>query len=337
MQKLRTFFHVLVNSIAQPPYYQKLLNTKAWFSWQYFLFLNFLLSFIALIYVIPGVSQFQVEPVANDIASIVPEGVVISGDTSGIHINQERPYSIPFPTFLLDDVPAENLENVTINDVPYDQAADFNLVTFETDENITNVQDFYDAEALAVITESTIYLLDDAETGEVRVYAMPSFEESFSFSRADAQWLAQTIISHPFFAQKWYIPLLGLGAVLLTLPFSIWLRTIAIAVYTLFVWVIVAFFMKTKKLSYGKLFQVGLHSFTLPLLVKILVDYFQWFDFSGLWFLLAYLIWTLFLVSTIKTDGASKVTTPVRTSTARPTTKKKSPVSVTKTKKQTKK
>lgn len=325
MKKLLTFGHVFVNSLISPQYYQKLVHTKAWFSWQYFLFLNFLLSFVVLVHVLPALVAFEVKPIADELVEVFPAGLVVSGDTTGLHINQELPYSVPLPDSLQD---MSDSQDPSVESDPYNQEVEFNLITFSTDELIQNVQDFYATNSLIVVTDTTIYALKDADSGEVRLYEMPAFEEAFSVSRQDLENFAGRVISHPFFASKWYVPLIGLAAVVLTLPLSIWLRTLAVAVYSAFVWVIVAFFMKSKKLSYGKLFQLGLHSLTLPLLIKIVVDYFMWFDFSGFWFMLAYLVWTCFLVSQITTDEVTHqvVAAPKKkvSSSSKPKTKKAS-------------
>lgn len=307
MHKFSTFAHVFINSLFNPQYYTKLAQVKAWFSWQYFLFLNFLLSFVVLAYVLPAVTQFQIGPVADQVVETFPEGVVISGDTTGLHINQELPYSIPFPEFMNEALNEEVPEgmNAEINGVPYEEAVEFNLITFSTDEAVQSVQDFYDSKSIIVVTDTTIYALDDAETGEVRIYAMPAFEEAFSVSQSDLKYWADKVVNHSFFVQKWYVPLLGFLSVLVLLPLSIWLRTIAIAFYTLFIWLIVTLFMKSKKFGYTRLFQIGLHSLTLPLLIKIVVDYFMLFDFSGFWFMLAYVIWTTFLISRIEEQTTS--------------------------------
>lgn len=280
MQQLTTFLHVFINSISQPKYYQKVLAVKSWFSWKYFLLLNALLSLVTLVYLLPALLQFQPSMVADEAVSVFPAELVVYGDEEGLSINQERPYSVPFPEFLTDET-----------------SVGINLVTFSTDEEVASVQDFYNSQSLAVVTETTIYMLDDTETGEVRVYAMPTFTEPFEVSQADVESVAQKIIQHPFFAQKWYVPLVSIIALVLVFTFSLIGRIIALVIFSAVAWVITAVFMKAKKLSYGQLFQIGLHSLTLPLLVKIIIDYFMWFDFSGIIFMIAYLVWTLFIVS----------------------------------------
>lgn len=294
MQQLSTFLHVFVSSISQPKYYQKVLAVKSWFSWKYFLFLNAVLSLLTLVYVLPPLTQFQPSVVADEAVSVFPAELVVYGNEEGLSINQERPYSVPFPEFLTDET-----------------SVGFNLVTFSTDEAVATVQDFYESQSLAVVTETTIYMLDDTDTGEVRVYAMPTFTEHFEVSQADVQTVAQQIVEHPFFAQKWYVPIVSVAALILVFIFSLIGRVVALVIFSAVAWVVIAVFMKSKKLSYGQLFQIGLHSLTLPLLVKILVDHFMWFDFSGFIFMAAYLVWTLFIVSQLHESRAAGVSTQV--------------------------
>jgi hypothetical protein len=335
MQQLNTFFRTLINSLSNPKYYADVLKVKAWFSWKYFLFWNVLASLVVLMYVLPPVIAFKPSEATHEIVTVYPEELEIYGSERGITINQERPYRIPFPKKWMYGVSEADKENININDVPLDEAESLALVTFDTDANIQNIQDFYESESLAVLTESTIYMLDDADTGEVRVYEIPAFEEEFSFGFSKLKGFENKVLNHPFVSQKWYIPLLGLFLVLVMIPVTIWLRIVTIAIYSVLVWITAGFVIKKTKIEYGKAFQVGLHTLTLPVLIKIIVDLVNTYSsttiqFGGIWFFLVYFVWTMYVLYqaaattkvATKKAVAKKATTSTKTKTKAKTTKK---------------
>lgn len=301
MQQLKTFFRTLVNSLSNPSYYADVLKVKAWFSWKYFLFWNVLLSLLILVYVLPPVMSFKPQEVSEQIVAAYPAELEIYGGENGIEINQERPYSIPFPAEWTEEIPEDAKADIDVNDIPLDEAEDFSIVTFDTDANIQNIQDFYEARSIAVLTESTVYMLDDADTGEVRVYEMPAFEEEFTFGLSDIKNFERKVLEHPFVAQKWYVSLIGLFMVLVMIPLTIWLRIVTIAIYSVLVWITAGFVIKKTKIEYGKAFQVGLHTLTLPVLIKVVIDLVNSYsatrlEFGGIWFFLVYFVWTMFVL-----------------------------------------
>lgn len=72
-------------------------------------------------------------------------------------------------------------------------------------------------------------------------------------------------------------------------------------------------FMKDKGVSFGKMFQLSLHTMTPIVVIAFVLDYARYTFFNGWVYLLAFVVWTLVFVSQLKPSGvnaAPVVTTP---------------------------
>jgi hypothetical protein len=333
MQKLKTFFNSLFNSLTNPSYYQDIIKAPASFSWKYFLFLNFLMSFLIIGMVLIPASLFNLTEAIDRGFDLYPEELVITADETGLSVNQELPYSIPFPAELFDDVPEHARDNMEVNDLPLEEIEDLSLITFDSDEYVTDIQDFYASESFMVVTESTIYFLKDVDTGEVHLYPMPEFEEPFEVSSLKVQELRDKIVSHPFVSKKMYLLVIAVVVIILFFPIMTLARVLTAAFYSVAAWLVAKFVFKKLKLSYSKVVQVSFHSLTLVILAATVGEATELFSLAGWNYFWVYLLWTGFIFFTInKPANTLSQSTSVK---AKSTKKSASNKSASKAKKKT--
>lgn len=308
MNKIKTFFRTLVQSVANPQYYNDVLKAPTSFSWKYFFVLNLLLSLLVLVNVLPPVYNFDHQEVITQVADIYPEELEMTFSPQGLEINQELPYVVPFPEEEFNQLFGEEdqyAQDATFNGSELDEVEEFNLVTFVADEDFGGLSDFYAMNSLIVLTETSAYIYDDVETSEVRAYDLTQFEETFTFNEAILNNFVDQVLNHPFFSQRWYVPLIAFATVFLFLPMTVVIRVLTVALYSVAVWFASKLFFKSRKLSYGDTFQMGLHLLTLPMLLKYGVDLTQFTtQFTGFWFFLAYFGWAMLVLNLMSTSTA---------------------------------
>jgi hypothetical protein len=290
MRILKTFFHSFTNSLYNPEYYQRLRKTDFSFSVKYSLFLNFLISLVMMAMVMVPVSQFDVSGAIIKGFAAYPAELEIYGDEDGISINQDLPYSIPFPVEVFDDLGENDLE-------------EFNFVTFDSDQNITGLDDFYKSDSIILVTETTLYAYEDGDSfergksGQVRVQPVTGIEKPFAFNVVMLNEFRDKIVSHPLFAQKLYLPIVAVGMMAVIFPIAFVFRFLTVAFYSVFAWIMSRMLFSSKNLTFNNLVQFGLHAITPLMLVAYLTSYTSNFDFSGWSYFVVYLVWMGFIMS----------------------------------------
>jgi hypothetical protein len=324
MQKIKTFFRSFWLSCTSPTYYAEILRTKFSFSLKYLLVFQFAITLVVGLFVLIPVSQFNLTGFLNNVKTIYPNDLEVSVNDGKLAINQPLPYRVPLPA-MMDDQMGPTRWSRSDGDIKY-------LLVFESDENIKGAADVYAQDALAVVTESTIYTRESEREG-MRVNPIPN-EESFTVNRGMVDQAFNAITSSPFVQNKLYVPLLALFIMLIVLPVMIVASLIMVAVYGFFVWLMARFLknwmMAGDLLSYTKAVQVSIHSLTLVNVVHFLL---RWIGegrlLDGGKFLLAFLAWTGFvLYQSMHQKGQPvkrvKTTVPARTRVAAKAPAKKS-------------
>jgi hypothetical protein len=302
MNKFVTFFRTLVKSSSDPTYGTQIVRASSWFSWKYFLVFTLLTAIVTAAKILVPVSLFDTRGAIESVADVYPAELQITGDKTGLHINQPLPYSISWPQDLLQE--EEVREELVAEDIP------MNIVTFTSDELVEGASDIKSYDSMAVITESTIYFREDMDTGELRVYEVPAFDETFTIDRSVVNNLVTTLAENPVIKQRLYIPLIGLVILLFLYPLMLAGRVLTVAIYSLVVFVLVKLFMKAKSLTYGKTFQLGLHTITPVVIAAYVFEALGYVFFHGFLYFVAFAAWTLFMISRLGTSASVPAAPP---------------------------
>ncbi|MBU4210732.1 DUF1189 family protein [Patescibacteria group bacterium] len=144
LSKLKTFFRSFYKSCTDPKYYQDVTKAKTSFSWKYFHFLNFLSALIITIPIIFFFPKFNPEKLTTQIFQFYPQDLSINIQNGQLSINQTLPYSIKYQHQ--------------------------NIITFEDDQYIKSINDVPDYNSPFLVTQSTIYALQDPQTNKIQTY-----------------------------------------------------------------------------------------------------------------------------------------------------------------------
>lgn len=318
MQAVKTFFRTLIKSTISPEYYNDVVKAPASFSWKFFLVFSFLGSLVLGLVVAIPLALINVSSLVTDAADVYPADLEVRGDEQGISINQPLPYSISWPVSwqerLDEDLREEYREEVAEEQMPR------NIITFISEEQATaGARVVEDYDSFAVITPNTVYVREDDGTYQVRAYPIPEFTEPFVFDRAELDGWVAKIANNPFVSQRWYAPAIGLFVMLVSYPFLLIWRILTLALYSLIVWVITRITMSDKQLSFSKVFQIGMHSMTLITLAAIVINLVTVFTLGGLFYVVAFLIWTIYLIAQLRPTAVAQAqaqVTPFVTSVA---------------------
>lgn len=311
MSKLSLFFRTLIKSSIDPSYYKELLEVKARFTWRYFLFFNLLAAFVVSIVIMIPVALFDLRGAVTTVSEVYPQDLEMTLSQGELSINQELPYVVPVPDFLseVDGVSDEFAQGF------YSEFPDY-IVTFTTNDEFAGVQAFEEYDSFAVLTETTAYYYDDNDTVQITAvnYDEAEFDGTYTLTSETIRSLTDEFLNLPFLKNKWYVGMIGVATFVFLLPAMMLLRLFTILVYTVTVYVIARIGIKSaSKVSYGKLYQLGMHSVTPVILVSWVVGLATPFQLSGWLYFFAYMGWTLFVLTKATADLAvvsSEVDTP---------------------------
>lgn len=269
MQKIRTFFYSFYKSCTSPAYYADILKAPMSFSWKYFFLFNLLSSLILIVPVSIAVFTFNPQEIATNLINNYPQDLILNLKSGKLSVNQPLPYSVS------------------------------DLVTFIADKDIQKPSQVLGYKTAAVVTESTIYILKNQNSSEVRFYPIPDTTPDFTLNKNIIESFATTVFELPFFKYKLYLPAFIVLVVLVIYPSLISYRLLTLSLYSLIVFLLSKFIISKLKLSFSKTFQVGIHSLT-PVLIVAFLSSFTPVPISGFFFLLVFLAWTFLCLFSIK-------------------------------------
>lgn len=297
MNKLRTFFSSLIKSSTQPTYGNDIIWAKGSFSFKYFVFFTFLTAAVTTgVFAVP-LSAISLERIATELSWLYPSDLVVTVDPqTGLTINQPLPYTIYMPADGEEDAPTEFVPAVTFAsesaDLTFDKIASFG--------------------SALVITDQNIYARRD-DSNRFEVTPLPDVEERFTFDQTVLNdWLG-AFLGHPFIANKLYVPILVVILFGLIFFFMLLTRGVTALFYALIAWIIAFIVMNGKKVSYGKMVQLSVHTLTPVIILAYIFDFAGYTFFQGWVYFFAYLIWTLVMVSQLRprVNVAPVVATPL--------------------------
>jgi len=282
MNKIKTFFRTLALSAVSPRYYADVLIAKFSFSLKYFLGFQLLSALVVTALIIIPVSQFDLNGSLTTARSWYPQDLVVTFDQGHLSINKPLPYVIAFPNV-----------SASSRSARADQVKNF--IVFDSDKQINGVTDVMADKALIVLTETTAYV--DENQGNLRTYSLSQVKGHFVLGPQQVDNFFTQIKTHPFIAQKLYVPALAAVLLGIMLPFMMLFSLIGAAVYGFFVWIMSRLLsgplLAGQLLSYKKAVQVTFHSLTLVTLLQTgLMIIGQEHYLQGFWYLGALLLWT---------------------------------------------
>jgi len=289
MSKLFTFFTSFVKSLIDPTYYADILHAKFSFSIKYFFLLTVILSLVTAVKVAIPLSLFNLDASLTRIVKIYPADLVVKINNSRLSINKPFPYFISMP-----------LEWKS-------EGAPANIVAFDTDKNVTGVRSFYDYNTIALVTETSVYTVQERSGSGVKAYAIPKDLDNVTLIQPTLLEWKNTFMNVPLIKSKGYIPLISVGLFFLMVPFSFVFRLITAFFYALIVYFIASIFkakiLNNATVSLIKIWQVSLHSLTLPIVLTAVFGFTPFVQIAGPAYFLIYVVFTLYVL-----HQATKVT-----------------------------
>lgn len=247
MIKLTTFYQTFYKSIFSFAYYREVVKAKFSFSLKYFLFLSFLIGMISTVvvstFILPPLNRFAAR-IQNRAAAVFPADLVITIKDGQLSTNVSEPLHFPIPFELFTDTPPA----ITDQEQRY-------LITIDTK---AHVEDAAKSQSIIFITKDTLVVNDDP----VKLYPLKDGQD-MTVDKMTIESILSKIT--PFIR---IVPILIV--VLLTGLFMILIPLGELLQLTLLS-LILLFFSKFMQLpfSYQKIYQIALHSFTLPLCVQV--------------------------------------------------------------------
>lgn len=250
LKKLSTYNYVFWKSISSFKYYQDVVKTKFSFSFKYFwtfsLFLGLIISIPLNFTVIPAVNQF-VNRAQTRLPNLYPQDLVITIKDGQVSTNVAEPLRFPIPYELFTDTPP----------AISDQKQQY-LITIDTNAQVEN---YKSSQSLIFITRDNLVITEDLD-GSYRLFPISDIDD-ITIDKPQIDSLVNLLL--PWFK---YLPwLLGIIIFLVFIIFLPLLRLISLVFLSLIL--LVGANLLKLNLNYKKIYQIGLHSLTLPTLIQV--------------------------------------------------------------------
>ncbi len=285
MQKLKIFIRAFQRSVTDFTYYRELLNYDFWFSIKYIFALSFLTIFLQTVifalqvaFLLPQLPS-GVDYLEKRMLESYPDDLVVKIKDGILTTNQENPYHIDVPEIR--------------------ELGDFrHFITINTEASIS---DFEKAGSFMLVTDQAIVLPDDPTGQQLSSYQVMSLKDVPKDVVIDQEtyrlWIAGL---NPVFDLIPKIAPFVLLAGILIVPlfgmlYSAGSNLLLLLLLNVVVWMVsMAFGLK---LGYWKLYQLGIHGLTIPML---LVMFFTSVSANmPLLFTSAFLFWMVLVLSNL--------------------------------------
>lgn len=302
MNKITSFFTTLFKSCTNPAYYSHILTAPLSFAMKYTALLYFFITLVVLSPVFQALFVFDLAPAIRSVAQYYPPDLELTVTNGQFFINKPLPYVIP--------VPAEWKMDQDLQKQATTPAA---LVVFESDANIQGIDAVRSLNAFAVVTESTAYLVNDSDTGEIRAYPIPRTEGTLRLSRSVIDSILVKVTEMPIIKSRLYAPIVSLVLLIIVYPFMFAGSLIAMLFFTVVAYILASIFFKQKNMTFGALYKIGLLAQTPLVLINTGTERFAGYTLiPGLLYLVVFTGWMMFLVSTIRTSAFGKTKPTVK-------------------------
>lgn len=289
MQKLSTFHRTFWKSLTSLTYYQDVVNANFGFSFKYFwifsLSLGLMLTLSILLTTLPVLTKFN-QQFLTRAGALYPQDLVITIKNGQMSTNVTEPLHIPFPFELITQTPPAISDQKQLY-----------LITFDT---YAKADDYKNSQSLILVTREDMVVSD--QTG-YRAFPLKDLGE-VSLDKKAYSLILEKLMP----ALKLLVPLFIVTIIVVfifIIPIS---RLFSLIFLTLLL--LPATKLMHLPISYKKLYQLGLHSLTLPSLIQILTLSFGLFIPIPFFTSILYLLYMLVILAHLKEKSALTVTPP---------------------------
>ncbi|QQS43559.1 DUF1189 family protein [Candidatus Roizmanbacteria bacterium] len=283
MQKFKTFIQSFQRSVTDFSYYRELLKYDFWFSIKYIFLLTFLSIFLqTVIFAVQTAFLLPRLPSGMDylekrLIEMYPQELVVKIEDGRLSTNQSNPYHIDVPEM-------KELGNFR------------HFITINTEASIS---DFEKAGSFMLVTDRAIVLPDDPTGQQLSSYQVMSLndipDDVVIDQKTYRSWIGRL---DPVFAMIPKIAPFVLLAGVLIIPifgmlYSAGSNLLILLLLNVVVWMVsMAFGLK---LGYWKLYQLGIHGLTIPMLLTMILTGMN--VYMPLVFTSAFLLWMVLVLS----------------------------------------
>ncbi len=284
MNKLKTFYNSFIKSITSPTYYRDIVKAPISFSLKYVFFLSYVFMFIFIavsaIYMatfLPKLPEF-VTTAKSRLETFYPLNLVITIKDGIVTTNTDEPVFLNIPEAVDEDIK--------------------HVVTIDTK---AQVEDYYDYDTFFLVTDdSVVYPESDDKTYSVT--SIKELQEEVDITQIDRNVYEEFLgVAYPALDSiPKLAPFILIGVVLIV-PFIAsvfeFIRNIIIVALLSVMTFVFALLLKIN-LPYLKIFQMGLHAVTIPLILMLILF------FTGasvpLLFIASFLLWMVIILTQYK-------------------------------------
>lgn len=244
-KKIKTFFHVFVKSISSVKYYEEIVAANTAFSMKYFFVLAILASVIATAgIVIPNIPKINKE-IKNGLEqakNFYPATLEITVKEGKLSINQPEPYFIPTPKTFTEGA----------KDVPT------NLVVFDSKGTIDDVTKY---NTLALVNQTNLLVRTN---GKIEANPLGDLPNG-TLTKVEVDKFFVTLDGLAKYVPHVVIPVVFIGMIFYYGIF----RLFYLAIVGTVLWIIGR--VRGMELTYDKYFKIAVHTFTLPLILDLII------------------------------------------------------------------
>lgn len=284
MNKLKTFYTSFIKSISSPAYYKDVVKAPISFSLKYLFFLSYIFMFIFIaasaIYMatlLPKLPEF-VSTAKSRLDTFYPTDLIITITDGIVTTNKKEPVFLTIP-------------EVTDEEFKY-------VVTIDTK---AQVEDYYDYDTFFLVTDDSV-VYPESDDRSYSVISIEELQKEVGFKKIDRNTYEQFLaMAYPFLDSiPKTAPFVLIGIVLIV-PFIAavfeFIRNIFIVALLSVITFVLALLLKIN-LPYLKIFQMGLHAVTIPLILMSILF------FTGatvpLLFIASFLLWMVIILTQYK-------------------------------------
>ncbi len=284
MNKLKTFYNSFIKSISSPAYYKDIVKAPITFSLKYLFFLSYIFIFIFIatsvtyfVTLLPKLPEF-VTIAKSRLNTFYPTDLVITITDGIVTTNQEEPVFLHIP-------------EVTDEDIKY-------IVTIDTKAQI---EDYYDYDTFFLVTDDSV-VYPESNDRSYSVTSIKELQKEIGIKQIDRNTYEQFLaMAYPFLDSIPKTAPFVLVGVLLIVPFIAavfeFMRNIIVVALLSVITFVFALLLKIN-LPFLKIFQMGLHAVTIPLIIMVILF------FTGaaipLLFIASFLLWMVIILTQYK-------------------------------------
>jgi hypothetical protein len=270
MNKIKTFLYVFVKSISSVKYYEEIVKTNTAFTMKYFFVLALLASLIATAGIlVPNLSTInkEVKGGLEQAKSIYPATLAVTVKGGKLSINQPEPYFITTPKSFIENTP----------EIPT------NFIVFDSKGTIDDVTKY---NTLILVNQTNVLIKTNGKIEANPIGEMPDG----TLTKANIDTFLTVLEGY-----SKYVPYLL--AIFIFIAMVLYYGIFRIF-YLLIVGTVLWTIGKARGMGFGydKYFKIAVHTFTLPLVLDLIIKIGRVNLMVPFWFFLINVIFGLIII-----------------------------------------